>query len=156
MANKVIQNVRLIQKCFIVNSDNKVLALKRPLDDKSRGGCWDTPGGGYEEGENVVEAIVREIKEESDLTANNLTPIFIANNIGIKEGFFAGQNVFGICYSCRDWEGEVKLSEEHTEYKWVTPQEFLYLDFGSADGFFVESMNSYLRQFDSLPAGRQV
>ena len=140
---KILQNVRLIQKCLIVRSDGKILALKRSADDHSRGGNWDLPGGGYEAGEQVIEAIKREIKEEAGLAAHTLNPIFIDNHMNVEKGFFAGLNVFGVCYVCKDWEGEVILSDEHTEYQWVTPDEFAQLSFGDDNGFFAASIQHY-------------
>lgn len=144
---KILDNVRLIQKCLIVNKEGKVLALKRSADDHSRGGNWDLPGGGYERGERVIEAIKREVKEEAGLTVNSLRPIFVDNHMNVKKGFFAGLNVFGICYLCKDWEGDVVLSDEHTDYQWVTAEEFAQLSFGDDNGFFVSSVTTYL---DSL------
>lgn len=41
MSTKILSNVRVIQKCIIVNHDKKILALKRGADDHSRGGNWD-------------------------------------------------------------------------------------------------------------------
>lgn len=145
---KILQNVRLIQKCLIVNHDGLILALKRSPDDHSRGGNWDLPGGGYEQGENVVEAIKREIKEEAGLSARNVTPIYVDNHMNAKSGFFEGLNVFGICYVCRDWEGQVRLSDEHLEYKWVTPDEFAKLSFGEDNGFFASSIDAYQKMHE--------
>lgn len=141
---KILDNVRLIQKCLVVNSDGKILALRRDENDHSRSGAWDLPGGGYERGEEVIEAIKREVKEESGLTANSVYPIYFASKIGAKLGLFAGDTVFAICYVCRDWEGELVLSTEHEDYQWVTPQEFAKLNFAEDDGFFADSIRAYL------------
>lgn len=144
---KILNNVRLIQKCLIVRSDGKILALKRSADDHSRGGNWDLPGGGYEVGEQVIDAIKREVAEEAGLHAKTLRPIYIANHMNVQQGFFAGLNVFGVCYVCTDWEGEVALSDEHTEYQWVTPAEFSKLIFGDDNNFFNESIMAYTTLF---------
>lgn len=105
MITKILNNVRLIQKCLIVRNDGKVLALKRAPDDHSRGGNWDLPGGGYEQGEDVIEAIKREVIEEAGLVVHSLRPIFFTSRIGVGEGFFKGDTVFATCYTCSDWEG---------------------------------------------------
>jgi len=139
---KILNNVRLIQKCIIVRSDGSVLALKRAVDDHSRGGNWDLPGGGYEQDEDVIESIKREVMEEVGIIAKNVTPVFFANNSAMS-GYFQGDNVFGMCYLCQEWEGEIKLSTEHVEYLWMTPQEFEQLDFGEDCGFFKASISSY-------------
>lgn len=141
---KILSDVRIIQKCIIVRDDRMILALKRAADDHSRGGNWDLPGGGYEQGEEIIEAIKREVTEEAGLTAHAVTPVFVDNHMNMKEGFFAGLNVFGICYYTRDWEGDIHLSNEHTEHRWLMPEEFLTLDFGADNGFFVASMKSFI------------
>lgn len=143
MSTKILNNVRLIQKCIVINKDKQILALKRAANDHSRGGNWDLPGGGYEQGEEVISAIKREVMEEAGLTVNSLNPIFFANRIGVEVGFFQGDTVFATCYASSDWEGEVVLSNEHTEYKWVTPEEFKSYNFGEDSGFFVEALNTY-------------
>jgi 8-oxo-dGTP pyrophosphatase MutT (NUDIX family) len=144
MVTKILNNVRLIQKCLIVGKDGKILALKRAADDHSRGGNWDLPGGGYEYGEEVIAAIKREVMEEVGLTVNSLRPVFFANRMGVGEGFFRGDTVFATCYMSSDWEGEVVISSEHTEYKWVNPEEFRSYDFGADSGFFLEAIDAYL------------
>ena len=58
---KVLNSVQFIQKALMVNSDGKILALKRTISDDFRAGCWDLPGGRYEEGEDILDAIRREI-----------------------------------------------------------------------------------------------
>jgi 8-oxo-dGTP pyrophosphatase MutT (NUDIX family) len=142
---KILDEVRLIQKCIIARDDGLILALKRVADDHSRGGKWDLPGGGYEQGEMVLDAIKREVMEEVGLTAIDPQPIFFTNKIGVTEGFFQGNNVFGMCYSCHEWNGTVVLSDEHVECKWITPEEFLQLDFGADSSFFVSSMQAFIK-----------
>ncbi len=148
MSNKILNGVEFIQKCLIVDRDGKLLALKRTIGDDYRAGCWDTPGGRFEEGEEVFAAIKREIMEESSLTAHKLLPIHIASGNNHASGLLSGKIAFAVCYLCQDWEGEVMISDEHTEYKWVTPQELMTYDFGHDGGFFVNSIKAYL---DSLP-----
>ena len=160
MITKILNNVRLIQKCIIVRNDGKVLALKRAPDDHSRGGNWDLPGGGYEQGEDVIEAIKREVIEEAGLVVHSLQPIFFTNRIGVGEGFFKGDTVFATCYTCSDWEGMstealakeegVVLSSEHTEYQWVKPEEFKSFNFGADSGFFVQALDAYISTLSKI------
>lgn len=150
MSNKIISNVRLIQKCIIINHGGKILALRRAPNDHSRGGNWDLPGGGYEQGEDVIEAIKREVMEEVGLTVISASPVYFTNRIGVSEGFFKGDTVFGACYACSDWVGEVELSSEHVEFQWVTTEEFKSLNFGADSGFFVEAIEAYVKRYNDL------
>ena len=152
MSTKILSNVRLIQKCIVVNHEGKILALKRAPDDHSRGGNWDLPGGGYEQGEDVLSAIKREVMEEVGLPVNSLYPIYFTNRIGVNKGFFQGETVFATCYMCSDWAGKVTLSSEHTQYRWVSPEEFRSFDFGDDSGFFAEAIDEYITHLThSLP-----
>lgn len=150
MSNKILNNVRLIQKCIMINRDGKILALKRAPDDHSRGGNWDLPGGGYEQGEDAIEAIKREVMEEVGLTVISASPVYFTNRIGVSKGFFEGDTVFGACYVSSNWTGEVILSNEHVEFRWVTPVEFKTFDFGADSGFFAEAIEAYVKRYNDL------
>lgn len=47
----------------VLRQNNQVLLTSRPLS-KSYAGCWEFPGGKVELGESIIEALIRELKEE--------------------------------------------------------------------------------------------
>uniref|UniRef100_UPI003F4910CD NUDIX hydrolase n=1 Tax=Streptomyces sp. CA-136453 TaxID=3240050 RepID=UPI003F4910CD len=51
----------------IADEDSKVLLLHRTADDYL-GGLWELPSGGVDPGENLIDALHREVKEETGLT----------------------------------------------------------------------------------------
>ena len=57
----------------MLNDKGEVLLAQRP-DDKSWSGWWEFPGGKIEAGETAKEALVRELKEELDVTITEATP----------------------------------------------------------------------------------
>ena len=60
----------------VLTYDGKVLILKRVMNDNDRnGGRWGFPGGGVEEGENPLEAVIRECEEEIGVTPIGLKKI---------------------------------------------------------------------------------
>lgn len=60
---------------LIFNSDkSKVLAVKRAKTDPAFGGMWALPGGQIEVGENLESAAKRELKEETGLDLQLLSP----------------------------------------------------------------------------------
>lgn len=145
MSNKVLSGVQFIQKAIILRENGEILALKRTMGDDFRAGCWDLPGGRYEEGEDVMDAIKREIKEEVSLNTLTIRPIYLTSGINFANQLMSGKTVFAACHLCTKWEGIVKISDEHVEYRWVTPQEFMTFNFGDDGGFFKSSINAYLK-----------
>ena len=108
----------------IVNSDNKILLLKRSdYPDQWEPKKWSLVGGGVEDGEKPDEACAREIKEEIGIDINIddfVEKVVIQRNPGSVEHIFA----------CR-YEGEltdVELNEEHTNYGWFDVDEMEFLD----------------------------
>ncbi len=51
-------------RVVILDNQNRMLMVKQEHEDRD---IWMVPGGGIEEGENSVDAAVREIKEETGL-----------------------------------------------------------------------------------------
>jgi 8-oxo-dGTP diphosphatase len=59
----------------VFNAAGQVLWACRP-EGKPYAGCWEFPGGKVEPGETVWQALVRELKEELDITATDGGPWF--------------------------------------------------------------------------------
>ncbi|MDQ3018970.1 MAG: NUDIX domain-containing protein [Bacteroidota bacterium] len=95
------------------------LLLKR---DKSEvyPGIWSIAGGRINENEKAYETAIREMLEETGLTAKHFylldtTNVFYEienDSINFVPLFLAEAN-----------DGEVKLSDEHSEYKWMKYEE---------------------------------
>jgi 8-oxo-dGTP diphosphatase len=117
-----MDKVKVLIKAIILK-DGKLLSVKRSDDDYSRPGAYDLPGGKLEFGEAAEDCILREIKEETTLDIKNLCPLHIISELDENEEFFWIE----ICYLCDYAGGNVELSHEHTECRWVTKEEFLKL-----------------------------
>jgi len=61
---------------IVFNKEGKVLLSKRyEPKNKSSHGKWQFPGGGMEKGETLIDAVIREVKEEADITIKLLASI---------------------------------------------------------------------------------
>ena len=58
----------------LINDKKQVLISKRP-DDVHLAGFWEFPGGKVEDGEDVEDALQREIKEELDIELLQYRPL---------------------------------------------------------------------------------
>lgn len=69
---------RTIVSALIFSKDGKLLMGKK---DPAKGGvysdCWHIPGGGIDEGENLEQALQREIKEEVGIDVSPYHPVLI-------------------------------------------------------------------------------
>ena len=94
-----------------------------------KGDYWDFPRGNIKEGESAKEAAIRETREETGLSENELR--FIE---GFKEEVtwfykFLGQTVYKkVTYFLAETETEnVKISEEHVGARWLSFEDALRL-----------------------------
>jgi len=108
-------------KSLIFNKEGQILVMKRnPVKYPNVGNLWDIPGGRINPDTTLVENLKREIKEETGLNPKILQ-IVAAQDI-IKPEI----RVIRLTYVSYETSlgNKVRLSEEHTEFKWV-PIEFL-------------------------------
>ncbi|MFA6005350.1 MAG: NUDIX domain-containing protein [Patescibacteria group bacterium] len=123
-----MDDMKFLQKAILYHpTENKFLILKRRPEELHRPNTWDLPGGNITYPEEHTDGILREIKEETGLAVTDLRPIQVRTNYNNEEKIY----YLFIGHIGKSASGVVALSEEHTEYKWVTKEEFLKL--GSAD-----------------------
>ncbi len=119
------KNIKFFQKAVLFHPlHNRFLALKRAAHDASRPNEWDLPGGSVSFGENHLEAIHREIREETGLSAQKLHVLEVVTLFDPQSQIY---RIF-IGHQGRASSEQVSLSHEHSDYKWVTKEEFLALD----------------------------
>jgi len=106
----------------VINKDNKFLVLYRMLYWRG----WEMPKGGIED-EAEEDALKREIKEETGLTARIVCKVGYEIVYDYPAGFIkkmktnykgAKQSVYLAAA-----DGRVKLSAEHSKYKWASYKE---------------------------------
>jgi 8-oxo-dGTP diphosphatase len=116
---------RIVQKAVILDKDNRMLMLRRSNTDVRRPLQWDLPGGLYEEGEELIASVNREIDEETGLEVTDLRPIYSQTEVRNwkldKEK--KTENIVFIYYCARTGSNDVKLSLEHDKFQWKTIEE---------------------------------
>jgi 8-oxo-dGTP diphosphatase len=126
----------LVAAAALVDSSGRVLITQRP-QHKHLGGLWEFPGGKVELGEAPEHALVRELKEELDLTveADALDPFAFASHA------YPDFHLLMPLYVATAWRGELKLDPNAAQAaKWVRPQELRAHEMPPADVVLVDRL----------------
>ena len=116
-------NAKLAVKSFIIDN-NKLLVIKRRLNDIQKPGIWEIPGGRLNIGEDPFIGLKRETKEETNLDIEIIKPLTVRH-------FTRDDNqiITLIIFLCKPLYKNIKLSEEHTDYDWINIEDNKLADF---------------------------
>ena len=110
------ENVELTTLCLI-HRENEYLLQNRIKKDWAG---YTLPGGHVEPGESIVDAVVREMKEETGLTVLN------PKLCGVKQFPIEGGRYIVFLFTADEFTGEL-LSSEEGEMCWVNKNELASL-----------------------------
>ena len=116
----------LTMRGILKNNENKILILKRHHKSKTNPQKWELPGGKMEKDEYFDEALIREIKEETNLDA--LVGDFCE---AVQDDYPHKRTVQLIMY-LKDITGEVRISSEHEDWMWANLDEINSLEITSS------------------------
>ncbi len=106
----------------LIWNDDRFLICQRPAN-KARPLLWEYVGGKVEPGEKKEEALIRECKEELDIT------------VSVGSVYFEVVHEYPditTLFNAKISDGEIKLLE-HNDCRWITPAEIPTYDFCPAD-----------------------
>src|SRR4029077_12604978 len=96
------------------------------LQRRSDNNLWGLPGGSVEPGESVVEAVIREVREETclDVAPTRLVGVYSAPALGQVVTYPDGNVIHYIStsFECRIVGGTLACGEESLELGWVDPE----------------------------------
>jgi len=116
MANQFI----LLSTAIIKNGKGEILLLKRSDKNTHYKNYWQLPEGKIEKGESPECAILRELQEELSFSPIELKLKWVIP-ISIK---VSNLNIIAIrLVFTTQGISTIKLSEDHSEYKWCIPLE---------------------------------
>lgn len=96
----------------LIFDDKRFLLIKNERDE------WDIPGGKIENNHNVIETLVREVKEELNITIDNY------NILLAKKYLFRKQEIIVIVYNSKITnEDPISLSFENIDYNFFSYDE---------------------------------
>lgn len=118
------------------------LICQRPVH-KRHGGLWEFPGGKLEPGESLLEAAIRELREELAVQVVSIGPVRFRKN--------DGDSAFSINFVDVTVEGE-PVPLEHSAIQWRCAEDLLKLPLAPIDSQFAKSLcltNSPIESFHS-------
>ena len=118
-----MKQIRVVLKVIILRGDGRMLALKRPeKPEHSDSGLWDLPGGKIEYGEQIVDGLRREVREETGLNIYiHPAPLSVWSEVSPhRNTHYVGITMMGDYMG-----GDVRLSPEHERHQWMTPGTFV-------------------------------
>lgn len=138
MTDDILGEKIVISKVLIQNDEGKFLVVKEREDrNKDTAGKWELPGGRLKYGENQFEAGARELEEEVALTVDeddgeDVVRIEVEDNSLVS------------CYIVyfTNFQGEASIREDShlSEFRWVTGEEFIDMDWHSNAGYDIVPM----------------
>ena len=99
----------------LVERDRRVLLGRRRLDPSA--GLWDIPGGFVDEDEHPLQALERELREETGLS------IEPTEFLGIWMQPYAGRSVLCLTWLARARGGRERPGDDLDELRWFAPSE---------------------------------
>lgn len=106
----------------IKNDAGEILIVKRHPKSRTDPGMWELPGGKVENGEFFVDALVREIKEETCLDGK------VGDFCEAIQNDYMHKRTVQIIMYLKDLTGEIKISDEHIDWTWTSADEMKKLD----------------------------
>lgn len=98
----------------ILIKDGKILIVRRSHNDPWMPHHYAFPGGNIENGENTVEGLCRECAEEIGLSIKPENCKFLSDiSSKLRHKF----------YLITQFDGNLRLNNEHDDFKWVNPKE---------------------------------
>ncbi|MGA9226055.1 MAG: NUDIX domain-containing protein [Mesobacillus sp.] len=102
----------------VILLEGRVLIVKRAADDEVGNNTWETVGGKMELGEDIEAALIREINEEIGITVT-VDKILYATTFKTDPT----RQIILLAYLCHSESHDIKLSAEHSDFKWATKEQ---------------------------------
>lgn len=121
----------IVTAAVIVDGGKILLAQRKPGAHMEL--RWEFPGGKLEEGEHPEQCLIREIKEELDLT------IEIIDIYKVVKFKYEENDVLILCYKCRPVGGKARIVDCNA-FRWIGRDQLDQFEYVPADVAIVEKL----------------
>lgn len=111
--------MKKVAKLILLDEDGNYLLMCRS-NHPTFGNDPDLPGGTWEEGESVLETVIREVQEEIGVSVDKAS---IKTYSGVD--YSRHGTHYALFISTVNIQPEISMSWEHSSYEWLEYEEFL-------------------------------
>ncbi|MBI2183864.1 MAG: NUDIX domain-containing protein [Thaumarchaeota archaeon] len=122
----VVETRRFRAVSCVLFFEGKILMLKRNLSVRTNPGLWSVVAGEIDAGEEPVDTAHREIREEVGLAPSDVELLRRGGPFEVQPKPGSVTSVYTFLFLAS--RSDVKLNEEHTEYRWASIGEASALD----------------------------
>jgi len=116
--------MHIIPVTAAIEKGGKFLLVKRSDKEDNHPGKWVFPGGKLEKGEDALQGLIREIKEETGLDVEDKVALIRTYTFTRSDG----SNAIGFNFVLQWKSGDVRLGEGLVDYVWISPEEITKYD----------------------------
>ena len=126
----------LTMRSVVKNKKDEILVLRRHPKSKTNPHKWELHGGKIENWEFFDEALIREVKEETDLDVK------VGDFCEAVQDDYPHRRTVQLIMYAKDITGDVKISDEHDDWMWASIDEIKSLDITSSLEKIIEKRNN--------------
>ena len=103
----------MVGACVLIFNEREELLMQHRIDND----CWGLAGGSMELGETLEEVAMREMYEETGLTANHLALFGIFSGEEFYYQYPHGDVVYNVstAYICDDYDGDLRFDPKEAD-----------------------------------------